>query len=141
MRIVSPNTMNIALWTVQIVLGLVFAASGALKSTWSKARLVASGQTGVAPFPVPVIRLTAVSELLAVIGLIAPRLTGVAPVLTPLAAVGLAVVMIGASTSHAILLRADRRAGRGSREAVNVAATLFFLVLCLFVAVGRFWTA
>lgn len=133
--------MNTALWTVQIFLALLFATSGVLKSTWPKARLIASGQTGVAPFPLPVIRLTAVAELLAVIGLIAPRLTGIAPVLTPLAAMGLAVVMVGAVTSHAVLLLTDRRAGRGSGEARNVVFTSFFLVLCLFVAVGRLWAA
>jgi uncharacterized membrane protein YphA (DoxX/SURF4 family) len=131
------TTMNAALWTVQIFLALLFATSGALKSTWPKARLIASGQTGVAPFPLPVIRLTAVAELLAAIGLIAPRLTGIAPVLTAFAAIGLAVVMVGAVTSHTSLLLADRRAGRASREARNVVFTALFLLLCLFVAVGR----
>jgi uncharacterized membrane protein YphA (DoxX/SURF4 family) len=91
----------------------------------------------VAPFPLPLIRVTAVSELFAAIGLIAPPLTGIAPVLTPLAAAGLGVVMVGACISHSRLLRADHAAGRGSGEARNVAANLTLLALCVFVIVGR----
>jgi uncharacterized membrane protein YphA (DoxX/SURF4 family) len=129
--------MNIALWVVQVVLAALFLVSGLLKGSRSKERLVASGQTGVAPFPLGVIRLTAYAELLAAVGLILPRLTGVAPVLTPLAAGGLAVVMIGAMLSHGTLLRRDRAAGRGNREARNVAANVVILALCVFVVVGR----
>ncbi|HXA59931.1 MAG TPA: DoxX family protein [Streptosporangiaceae bacterium] len=129
--------MNIALWTVQILLAGIFLWSGTVKGIWAKDRLIASGQTGVAPFPVPVIRLTAVAELLAVVGLIAPRLTGIGLVLTPAAAVGLSLVMIGAAASHSRLLRADLAAGRGLREAQNVAANLVLLALCVFVTAGR----
>ncbi|MEU6080187.1 DoxX family protein [Streptomyces sp. NPDC047108] len=130
--------MNAALWTAQALLAAVFLVSGTLKSRWPKERLIASGQTGVAPFPLAVIRTTAVCELLAVAGLILPWATGIAPVLTPVAAVGLSVVMAGALISHGSLLRADRAAGRGSAEAKNVAANLVILVLCVFVAAGRF---
>ncbi|MFB9238822.1 DoxX family protein [Plantactinospora siamensis] len=129
--------MNVALWVVQILLAAVFLWSGAVKGTQSKDRLIASGQTGVAPFPVPVIRLTAFAELLAAVGLILPWLTGVARVLTPVAAGGLAVVMIGAMLSHGTLLRRDRAAGRGNREARNVAANVVILALCVFVLTGR----
>ncbi|SCK36076.1 DoxX family protein [Streptomyces sp. WMMB 322] len=130
--------MNTALWSAQILLAVLFLVSGSLKVSMRKDRLIATGQTGVAPFPPAVIKTTAVCELLAVAGLLLPRLTGVAPLLTPLAAVGLALVMVGAVTSHGSLLRADRAAGRGSREAVNVAANLVILALCVFVAAGRF---
>jgi hypothetical protein len=84
-----------------------------------------------------VIRLTAFAELLAAVGLVLPWLTGIARVLTPAAAAGLVIVMIGATTSHSMLLRADRRAGRGNREARNVAANLVLMALCVFVVVGR----
>ncbi|QPP05694.1 DoxX family protein [Streptomyces bathyalis] len=130
--------MNAALWTVQILLAVLFLVSGTLKVSMRKDRLIATGQTGVAPFPPAVIKATAVCELLAVAGLILPRPTGVAPQLTPLAAAGLAIVMVGALMSHSSLLRADRAAGRGSREAVNVAANVVILALCVLVAVGRF---
>jgi uncharacterized membrane protein YphA (DoxX/SURF4 family) len=130
--------MNASLWAAQILLAALFLLSGTLKVSMPKDRMIATGQTGVAPFPLPVIRATAVCELLAVAGLTLPRLTGVAPQLTPVAAVGLAIVMLGALTSHSSLLRADRAAGRGSAEARNVAANLVILALCVFVAAGRF---
>ena len=130
--------MNTALWTAQILLAALFLLSGALKVSMRKDRLIKSGQTGVAPFPPAVIKTTAVCELLAAAGLTLPRPTGIAPVLTPVAAVGLAVVMVGAAISHGSLLRADRAAGRGSAEARNVAANLVILGICVFVAVGRF---
>ena len=130
--------MNAALWTVQIMLAAVFLASGAMKVSQPKDRLIASGQTGVAPFPAAVVKLTASAEIAAAAGLILPQATAIAPVLTPIAAVGLAVVMVGAVISHSTLLRADLAAGRGYKEARNVAANLLFLALCVFVAAGRF---
>jgi uncharacterized membrane protein YphA (DoxX/SURF4 family) len=129
--------MNIFLWIVQALLAALFLLSGSLKSTWPKDRLIASGQTGVTPFPLPVLRFAAVCELFAAAGLILPRATGIAPVLTPVAAAGLCCVMVGAISSHTYLLRRDIAAGRGRREAVNVAATTVILGLCLLVAIGR----
>ncbi len=130
--------MNAGLWTAQILLAVLFLYSGSLKAFRSKESLIASGQSGVAPFPLPVIRLTAAAELLAVAGLILPRATGVAPVLTPIAAVGLMVVMIGAIASHSSLLRADRAAGRGSGEVRNIVLNVVVFALCVFIAAGRF---
>jgi DoxX-like family/Sigma-70 region 2 len=66
----------------------------------SRDRLLATGQTGIAPFPMPVIRTTAGTELLTAVGLIMPWASGVLPMLTPLAAAGLAAVMVGAASSH-----------------------------------------
>jgi len=118
--------MNIALWIVSGVLAAVFAYSGSIKSTMSRERMIATGQTGIALFPMWMVRFTAICELLAVVGLVVPWLTGIAPVLTPLAAVGLAVVMVGAASSHARL-----------REPRNVSANAVLFALCVFVAAGR----
>lgn len=120
--------MNIALWVVQAILAAIFLGSGLAKSTQSKERMIAAGQTGVAPFPLPVIRVVAALEILGAIGLIVPWLTGIAPVLTPIAAVCLAVVMVGAAISHASL--------REYRQVIGVNTPIF--LACLFVAVGRF---
>jgi len=95
--------MNTALWAAQLTLAAVFAASGAAKLTMARDRLIATGQTGVAMFPMPVVRFTAAMELLAAVGLVAPGLTGIGTVLTPLAALGLCVVMIGAAWAHSRL--------------------------------------
>lgn len=118
--------MNALLWIGQVALAALFAVSGTLKSVQSKERMLATGQTGVRDFPVPVIRTVAALELGAVAGLLLPWATGVAAVLTPLAALGLALVMVGAAVAHARL-----------REPGTVAANLAILAVCVAVAVRR----
>jgi uncharacterized membrane protein YphA (DoxX/SURF4 family) len=120
------SIMNVVLWIGQGVLAAIFAVSGTLKSTQSKERMLATGQTGVREFPLPAIRLVAAAELLAVVGLIVPQASGVAPVLTPLAALGLAVVMVGAAVAHTRL-----------QEAPTAAVNVAILLLCAAVAAGR----
>ncbi|WP_405065781.1 DoxX family protein [Kribbella sp. NBC_01510] len=119
--------MNTVTWVFSGILAAIFAYSGAVKATMSRSRLIATGQTGIAPFPMPLVRVVAISELFAVAGLFAPWLTDKARVLTPLAAVGLTIVMIGAAISHASL-----------REPKSVAANVTLLALASFVAASRF---
>ena len=119
--------MNTIVWIFTGLLAVVFTISGVLKATMSRARLIATGQTGIAPFPMPLVRTVAVCELLAVVGLFAPWLAGTARALTPLAAVGLCVVMVGAATSHSSL-----------REPRSTAANTVLLALAAFVAAARF---
>jgi uncharacterized membrane protein YphA (DoxX/SURF4 family) len=118
--------MNALLWGLQVLLAAVFAASGAAKISQPKDRLIASGQTGVTPFPLPVVRTAAFCELLGAIGILVPQLVGVAQFLTPAAASGFAIVMVGAIGSHAYL-----------REPRNVALTTLILVAAVTVAIGR----
>jgi len=118
--------MNIALWAGQIVLAAVFLASGIAKSTMSRERLLATGQTGVAVFPQPVVRFTAAMEVAGAAGLVVPWWTGIATGLTPAAACGLCFVMIGAASAHLRL-----------HEPRNVAINGVLLALCVFVAAGR----
>jgi uncharacterized membrane protein YphA (DoxX/SURF4 family) len=117
--------MNIGLWICQGLLALIFLISGSAKISMSKERMLKTGQTGVAPFPLPVVRFTAACELLAVIGLLVPRATSVLPGLTGVAAIGLGIVMIGAMVSHASL-----------REYGTVGANALIFGTCCFVAVG-----
>jgi uncharacterized membrane protein YphA (DoxX/SURF4 family) len=122
--------MNVALWCAQVVLAVVFAASGAAKSTMSRLRLAETGQTGAASAPMPLVRFTATMELAAAVGLIVPGALDIASFLAPLAAIGLAIVMVGAAVVHVRL---------GERR--NVAVNALLCGLCLFVAVGRFGTS
>ncbi|WP_340539121.1 DoxX family protein [Nocardioides sp. GXZ039] len=119
--------MDIALWTTSVVVSLVFVFSGVVKSLLPRERLLASGQRGIGPFPMPLVRVVAVCELAAVFGLFAPWLSDTARVLTPLAALGLAGVMYGAAVSHASL-----------REPKQTAAVVAILCVCAFIAAGRF---
>lgn len=119
--------MNGFLWILQSMLAVVFAGSGVAKSTMSRERLLATGQTGIVLFSMPVVRFTAICEILAAAGLVLPWATGIAPWLTPVAAIGLCVVMVGAASSHARL-----------HEPLSVAANLALFAMALTVAVGRF---
>lgn len=117
--------MNTALWAAQLTLAAIFALSGTAKLTMTRERLLATGQTGIAMFPMPVVRFTAAMELLAAVGLLAPRLTGIGAVVTPLAAAGLCVVMIGAAWAHSRL-----------NEPASVAANTVLFSLAAFVVAG-----
>lgn len=118
--------MNAFLWILQVGLAALFLWSGVNKISLGRERLIASGQTGIAVYPMPVVRFTAGCELLAALGLIVPWATGIAPVLTPLAALGLCVVMVGAATAHARL-----------REPRSVAANTVIFAAALTVTVPR----
>jgi hypothetical protein len=118
--------MNPALWVAQVILAAVFLYSAVTKGLWSRTRLLVAGQTGVARVPMPLLRLIATAELLAVLGLLGPGLAGVWPMATPQAAMGLAVVMVGAVAVHL-----------AQNEAKTALLNVGLLLLALFVYFGR----
>jgi len=115
--------MNIALWIVQILLGLLFMFAGSMKFI-----MTAEQMTEGAPVALPIwfIHFIGICEILGAIGLIVPWATGIKRGLTPLAASLLIVIMIGATTISAMMGIAF--------------AILPFVVglLLLFVAIGRY---
>jgi uncharacterized membrane protein YphA (DoxX/SURF4 family) len=119
--------MNLALWIIAIVLAVAFAASGLMKQFVPKDKLVTSGRGWAHDFSPTSIRLIGLAEILGAIGLVLPAAVHIAPILVPLAAVGLALVMAGAAVVHA------RR-----KEAPMVAVNVVLLVLAIVVAWGRF---
>jgi uncharacterized membrane protein YphA (DoxX/SURF4 family) len=92
--------MLIALWIVNGILALCFLASGLMKLIRRKEKLSGAGTTWDEDFAQPVVKLIGLAEVLGAIGLVLPLLTGIAPILTPIAAVGLAVIMLGATITH-----------------------------------------
>jgi uncharacterized membrane protein YphA (DoxX/SURF4 family) len=84
--------MNIALWIAQGLLAAIFLFAGAMK-------LVLPVEEMVKQMPLPglFLRLIAVCEVLGAIGVILPWLLRIRPGLTPLAAAGLVIIMIGAT--------------------------------------------
>jgi uncharacterized membrane protein YphA (DoxX/SURF4 family) len=84
--------MTYALWIVQGLLALIFLFSGGMK-------LVLPLETLTAQMPLPglFVRFLGAAEVLGAIGLILPGLLRIRPGLTPLAAVGLVIIMIGAT--------------------------------------------
>lgn len=93
--------MHTALWIVASVLAVAFFAVGAMKLIQPRAKLADAGMTYVEDFSDHTVKLIGALEILAAIGLIVPALLDLATILVPLAATGLAVVMIGAITVHA----------------------------------------
>lgn len=120
--------MNIALWIVAGLLAAVFLTAGAVKLILPKAKLVSTPAQGWAEdFSATAVKAIGVLEVLAAVGLILPAVLDIAPFLVPLAAIGLAVVMIGAIFTH---LR------RG--ETKSITGNVVYLALAIFVAWGRF---
>ena len=120
--------MNLALWVAQAFLALVFAAAGGMKLTRPPADVRAS-IPAVADFGDGTLRLIGLLEVLGALGVVLPWALGVAPWLTPLAALGLGATMVGAALTHL-------RRGEWSSVAMNAV----LLGLALFVAWGR-WAA
>ena len=84
--------MTYVLWIVQGLLALLFLFTGGMKLV-----LPIEVLTEQSPLPDPFVRFLGVAEVLGAIGLILPGLLGIRPVLTPLAACGLVVIMVGAT--------------------------------------------
>jgi DoxX-like family len=83
--------MNRALWIVQGLLGALFLFAGGMKLVLPLEQLA-----GPVTLPGPFLRFIGVCEVLGAIGLILPSLLRIKPSLTPLAAAGLVIIMIGA---------------------------------------------
>lgn len=92
--------MLIALWIINGLLALGVVMPGFMKLTRSKETLGEGGMGWVEDFSAGMIKFIAAMEVLGAIGLILPLLFGIAPILTPLAAVGLFVIMVGAVVVH-----------------------------------------
>ena len=119
--------MNIALWIIQILLALAFLMAGTLKATQPIDRLAARMKWVNSLRPPQTVRLIGILEVLGAIGLILPAVTGILPWLTPVAAIGLVLTMIGAMILH------TRRG-----EASHFAPNMVLLLLAAFIVIGRF---
>jgi uncharacterized membrane protein YphA (DoxX/SURF4 family) len=85
------NKLSVVLWVVQVLLAALFVFAGVMKLVMP----IEEMQKGIA-FPGAFLRFIGVAEALGGLGLLLPGLTKIAPLLTPLAAAGLAVIMVGA---------------------------------------------
>jgi hypothetical protein len=92
--------MIIAFWIVAGLAALAFIAAGLMKLVRPLAALKESGMGWVDDFSTPAVRLIGLAEVLGGIGLIVPVLTGIAPLLSPIAALCLTIIMIGGVVVH-----------------------------------------
>jgi uncharacterized membrane protein YphA (DoxX/SURF4 family) len=111
---------NTVLWVVQVLLAALFVFSGIMKFV-----MPVEVMTKGSSLPGWFFHFIGVAEFLGGIGLIVPWLTRIAPKLTPIAAAGLLIIMIGATTITA-------SAGLATAAVPFVAG-----LLCLFVAYSR----
>ena len=92
--------MNMFLWILAIALAAVFVASGAMKLLALREQQIE--KTPYAEdFPHSVIQGIGALEILGALGLVVPALTGIATILVPLAAAGLAITMVFGALVHA----------------------------------------
>jgi uncharacterized membrane protein YphA (DoxX/SURF4 family) len=119
--------MNVVLWIVASLLAVAFLGAGLMKLTQPKEQLAAKGMAWTDDFSPGVVKLIGALEILAAIGLVLPAVLDIAPVLVPLAALGLVLIMIGAAITHA------RR-----KEPQMIVANVVLLALAALVAWGRF---
>ena len=115
--------MKIALWIVSALLAFAFLVSGSMKvfafDQFAASAPALADSRGLVAF-------IGLAEIAGAMGLILPRLTGILPVLTTWAAIGLSTIMVLATGFH--LVRA---------EYSHAVITLIILALALFVAYGR----
>jgi uncharacterized membrane protein YphA (DoxX/SURF4 family) len=114
---------SISLWTLQVVLALMFLFAGGIK-------LILPIQVLLAQMPLPLpelfVRFIATAEVAGALGLILPGLLRIRPMLTPLAALGLVLDMIGATAYNLI-----------SGQIGAAVTTVVLGLICLAIAYGR----
>jgi uncharacterized membrane protein len=118
--------MEIALSIAQGVLGAMMIMAGIMKSLQSKEKL-APKLPWVKDFSATTVKFVGVSELLGGIGLIVPWYTGILPVLTPIAAVGIGIIMVLAAVYHF-----------QHEEYRGIGINMFLVAIAAFIAYGRF---
>ncbi len=117
--------MDVVLWILQVVLGVSFVLAGVMhgfRQEQAKKRMIwmQAVSSGLLTF-------IGTAEILGGVGLVLPWLTNIAPVLTPLAAAGLTIMMILAAIFHF-----------SRKEYPNIVFNLVLGALAAFVAYGRF---
>jgi hypothetical protein len=123
--------MRIALWIVQGLLAALFLFAGGIKFTIPFEEMTVPG--GI---PGEFILFIGAAEVLGALGLILPGLTKIRPSLTPLAAAGLAIIMIGATV---LALAFPELVGGGDPSLASIPFVIGLLTA--FVAYGRYRVA
>ena len=121
--------MNIALWIVTGLLAVAYMIGGGGKLIMPKEKIAATSSSArwVEDFSADGVKAIGALEIMAAVGLILPAALDIAPVLVPLAALGLVMIMVGA-----VITRIRRH------EVKFMVADLVYLALAGFVAWGRF---
>lgn len=117
--------MDVALWVAQGLLALIMLMAGLPKIGQPREKML-DRMAFVEDFTDGPIRTIGILEVLAAVGLILPGLTGIAPILVPLAAVGVALIQTGAIVVH--VRRSETR---------PLVMNLVLVAIAIFIAWGR----
>ena len=90
----TARTANRLLWTAQALAALLFLFAGSMKFVMPAEKM----QQGPIVFSIAFLYFIGACECLGALGLILPAATRVQTSLTPLAAAGLTIIMVGATT-------------------------------------------
>ncbi len=119
------KALHISLWVVQVLLALAFGMAGFMKVSMPISELAAKGMGFVNHTSEGLVRFIGTVELLGALGLILPAAMRIKPILTPIAAIGIAVIMLLPIKEHVT-------------QNEPVVANIILLLLAAFVAWGRF---
>jgi hypothetical protein len=114
--------MIIVLWIASGLLALANLASGGFKLAQPREKLL-TVQPWTNDFSAPQIKLIGAAELLGALGIILPRLTGILPVVSSIAAFAIALLQVGAVVTHV-------------RRKETVIPNVVLIVIALFVGIG-----
>ena len=120
------KALHITLWIAQVILAAMFLMSGFMKLSQPIDQL-SKMLPWAAQVPEALVRFIGVAEVLGAVGLILPSLLRIQPKLTPIAAVGLALVMLFAVVFHI---------SRG--ETPMIGMNFILIAIAAFIAWGRF---
>lgn len=118
--------MNALLWILQGFFGVMFVFAGFMKATQPKEKL-AERMKWAKDFSATQVKLIGTTQILGGLGLIIPWASGIEPILTPVAAVGLSLVMLFAAAYH---LRHN--------EYKEIGVNTVIFAVTAFIAYGRF---
>lgn len=118
--------MDIILWVGQVLLSLGFVFIGFNHATRASQMAEMPNMGWIKAVPPKLMVFIGISEMLGGIGVVLPAVTGILPWLTPLAAAGLALVMLLAFVYHVF-----------RKEYPNLVTNLILFILAAFVAYGR----
>lgn len=117
--------MNIVFWIIQALVALAFLAAGSMK-TFLPISTLSKNLTWTSHAPALLVRFIGICEILGGLGLILPPLFHILPWLTIAAAVGLALIMVGAIVFHVV-----------RKEGATVTPSVVLLILAILIIVGR----
>ena len=121
----KSKILHVSLWVAQVLVALAFGMAGFMKLSMPISELAAKGMGFVNHTSEGLVRFIGTIELLGALGLILPAAMRIKPILTPIAAIGIAVIMLLSIKEHVT-------------QNEPVVANIILLLLAAFVAWGRF---